>query len=116
MTTTNDQLARQIENLAHVVSEQGKQHAVLAERVDTNARLAAEERQSVRQKIAEVQRGVVKTQETAEATKDTLTSFVDKIEGGRLVVKWGWIGLTGIGGLATAVWAAWPKIAALFVK
>lgn len=116
MTTTNDQLARQLDNLSLLVSAQRAEHAVLQERVDTNARLAADERQSVRLKIAEVQRSMGELTKTAEATNDTITAFVHKVEGGRLVARWGWIGLTSIGGAALGLWSVWPKLAALFVR
>lgn len=109
MTTTNDQLAAQI-------AEQGRQIAVLQERVNTNASLAAEERQSVRAKIAHVERMIGEVKATAEKTDDTLTGFVNRVDGGKIVAQLGWKALTAIGAVAVAIWQVGPALVKIFVR
>lgn len=94
MSTTNADLAAQL--LA-----QGRQLAILQERLDNHVRGAAEDRQYTRNKIDRV---VTKV----EGIEDTITAAIHRLEGGRMVFKVLWI--AGGGAVAIGAWAfGWAK-------
>lgn len=119
------------QDLENRIHEMAKQLAGLEAKQEIHADLAKEERQAVRQKIDAVYRRVdavdqkvdSKTQEILEKVDrvdDTITGFVNRVEGGRVVVRLGWkVGggfLAIIGAVAGYFTDIVPKLFALLAR
>jgi len=107
-------------DLDHRIHEMAKQLAALQANHDTSTRLAAEERLSVRAKIDRVDQKVEAVDGKIDEVARTIQGFIDRTEGGRAVVRFGW----KVGGAVLAVLGAiagyvneWvPKLLALLAR
>lgn len=109
MTTTNDQLARQLSDQGRQLADQGKLIAVLQERVGANMRRADQ-----------IDGKVDGLDNKLDALTATITGFVNRVEGGRIVIRWGWrIGaavLAALGAAAYFLASNWAKLVTFFVR
>lgn len=107
-------------DLDNRIHEMAKQLAALQANHETSTRLAAEERLSVRAKIERVDQKVEAVEGKIDKVASTIQGFIDRTEGGRAVVRFGWkVGaglLAVIGGIAAFVGEWVPKFLALIAR